>query len=99
MITQIAPCPLCQTPAARATLPHGDGYLYFCPDCGGRFELGLVAQVRADRREMHPDIVTSVRRLIADGKRPRVEFNVAAANNPFSVSPLPSSEDSTAGCP
>jgi hypothetical protein len=51
-------CSLCGTLAKRDTLKSLNGYCYTCGDCGGRFEIGHGAQRRAERGELHPDIVT-----------------------------------------
>lgn len=90
---EISKCPCCHTTARRSTLRAGNGYLYDCPACGGLFEIGTGAQSRADRGDMHPDVVTGVRKMIAEGKRPRVELD--APNNCFTVKALsqPSSTD------
>jgi transposase-like protein len=78
-------CPLCGTLASRDTLKSLNGYRYMCSDCGGRFEIGTGAQRRAERGELHPEIVTSVRDLIVAGKIPRIELD--AAEGKFEVLP------------
>lgn len=78
-----APCPLCATNAGRSELPGGDGYLYDCIACGGLYEIGTGAVARADRVEIHPDVIQGVRKLLAAGRRPRVEWD--AANSSFVV--------------
>jgi transposase-like protein len=77
-------CPLCGAPAKRKVLKSLDGYSYACGDCGGRFEIGHGAQRRAERGELHPDIMSRVRNLISEGKIPRIELE---ADNNFRVLP------------
>lgn len=39
------------------------------------YEIGTGAQARADRGEMHPDVIQTVRKLLTEGRRPRVEWD------------------------
>nr|WP_315595499.1 hypothetical protein [uncultured Cupriavidus sp.] len=70
-----APCPLCATIAARSDVPGDDGYLYNCVACAGFYEIGTGAQSRADSGRMHPGVIQHVRWMLAEGRRPRVEWN------------------------
>lgn len=84
-MTEDSLCPLCGAPAKRDTLKSLDGYLYTCAECGGSFEIGHGAQRRAERGEMYPRVLTGVRRLIAEGKIPRIEVEAVQAE--FTVLP------------
>ncbi|WP_149137283.1 hypothetical protein [Cupriavidus campinensis] len=75
MTIEAAPCPLCATSASRRRLAQGDGYLYDCVACGGLYEIGTGALARAERGELHPDVIQGVRRMLAQGQRPRVEWD------------------------
>lgn len=72
---QTIPCPLCLQPAKREELPLGDGFRYLCNPCGGVFEIGSVAQARADSQRLHPDVPEVVQHYLAKGDRPRIELN------------------------
>ncbi|KAA0997450.1 hypothetical protein FVF58_49205 [Paraburkholderia panacisoli] len=78
-MTEDSLCPLCGVLAKRDTLKSLDGYLYMCGECGGSFEIGHGAQRRAERGEMYPSVVADVRRLIAEGKIPRIELEAVQA--------------------
>lgn len=68
-------CPLCTGSAGCRTLSGGNGYLYDCITCGGMYEIGTNALARAERGELHPDVIHGVRQLLAAGRRPRVEWD------------------------
>ncbi|MGE8453883.1 MAG: hypothetical protein ACN6OP_25395 [Pseudomonadales bacterium] len=68
-----ADCPLCKSAAERETLAF-DGYYYSCPSCG-KFEIGSIAFRKALAGQLPPNIPGDVRRLQAEGKLPRIEFN------------------------
>ena len=66
-------CALCHMPAERWTLGSGDGYIYDCPACTGRYAIGRTAVSRAARGETPPDLLARVRQHIANGDIPRAE--------------------------
>ncbi|MFS8934690.1 hypothetical protein [Cupriavidus taiwanensis] len=63
---------LCHMPAERWALPRGDGYLYECPACGGRYSIAPSAISHAESDGGHPDLLAAVRACIARGDLPRV---------------------------
>lgn len=84
-MVDIAKCPLCNDSADRATLPSGNGYLYDCASCGGKFEMGTGAYGRAARGQLHAEIPAKVRELIHAGGIPRIEFE--AGSGTFRIIP------------
>ncbi len=72
---EAAPCAVCHMPAWRQPERQStDGYLYDCPACGGRYSIGKTAATRASNGEAPSSLLAELRRLIANGDFPRVEY-------------------------
>ncbi|MBB1634953.1 hypothetical protein [Cupriavidus sp. UME77] len=85
-------CPLCHGASiAEPQRLYGGGYEYQCPTCGGPFEVGTSAQAHAEKGGIHPQAIEQMQKLLAEGKRPRVEFIVATPNSYYSVTVVPPS--------